>query len=104
VKRTLAIGALLLAATAMGLAQSGGEATYKTQCLICHGATGNGDTPAGKAFKAKSVHDPEVIKTSDVALLGIIKNGSGKMPAFKDKLTDAQIKDVLAYVRELEKK
>jgi mono/diheme cytochrome c family protein len=31
------------------------------------------------------------------------KAGKGKMPAFAGKLTDAQIKDAVAYVRTLQK-
>ena len=32
-----------------------------------------------------------------------VHNGMGKMQAYKDKLTDAQIKDVVAYFRTLSK-
>ncbi len=85
-------------------AQSGGEVTYKAKCKMCHGATGAADTPAGKAMKVKPFGDPEVVKMSDAALLGIIKDGSGKMPAYKDKLSDGQMKDVVAYIRVLQKK
>jgi mono/diheme cytochrome c family protein len=102
-KRTW-IGAVLLAVSTIGFAQSGGEATFKAKCLMCHGATGAGDTPAGKALNAKSLSDPEAVKMSDAALLGIAKNGSGKMPPFKDKLTDAELGDVIAYIRGLQKK
>lgn len=102
--KTAVLGLVLLAAGTMSFAQSGGEATYKSKCQMCHGATGAGDTPAGKAMKVKSFSDPEVAKMSDAALLGITKNGSGKMPAYKDKLTDAQIKDVIAYIHGLGKK
>jgi cytochrome c6 len=100
------ISAFVLATTSTSgvFAQSGGEATYKTQCQLCHGENGTGDTQIGKALKAKSVMDPEVVKATDATLLDKIKNGTGKMPAFKDKLTDAQIQDVIAYIRTLEKK
>jgi cytochrome c6 len=96
--------AILVAATSAAVAQSGGEATFKAQCEMCHGSTGKGDTPVGKALQAKSLTDPEVVKATDAALMEHIKNGSTKMPAFKDKLTDAQINDVIAYIRSLEKK
>jgi len=94
----------LAAGTAMGFAQSGGEATYKAKCQMCHGATGTGDTPAGKAMKVKSFADPILIKMSDTAILGLTKNGTGKMPSFKDKLTDSQIQEVIVFVHELQKK
>lgn len=98
------IAITLLAATTAGLAQSGGEATYKAKCQMCHGATGAGDTPAGKSMKVKPFNDPAVAKLSTAALQGITKSGQGKMPAYKDKLTDAQIKDVVAYISALRKK
>jgi mono/diheme cytochrome c family protein len=102
--KTAVLGLVLLAAGTMSFAQSGGEATYKAKCQMCHGATGAGDTPTGKAMKVKSFSDPEVAKMSDAALLGITKNGQGKMPAYKDKLTDAQLKEVVIYIRGLQKK
>ncbi len=82
----------------VGLAQTGGEATYKAKCQMCHGETGLGDTSAGKTMKVKSFKDPETSKMSETALLNIIKNGHGKMPAYKDKLTDEQIKEVVTYI------
>jgi len=94
----------LLAGGAMCWAQSGGEATYKAKCQMCHGATGEAETPAGKAMKVKPFSDPVLVKMSDATIVNLTKNGSGKMPAFKDKLTDAQIKEVVQYIHELQKK
>jgi mono/diheme cytochrome c family protein len=102
--KTAVLSLALLATGTMCFAQSGGEATYKAKCQMCHGATGAGDTPAGKSMKVKSFKDPEVAKMSDAASIGITKNGAGKMPAYKDKLSDAQIKEVITYIRGLEKK
>ena len=78
---------------------SSAAAIYKTRCAMCHGVTGLGDTPAGKMFKAASLKDPMVTTKSDEELTTIIKNGKDKMPAWKDKLTDEQIKSVLLYIR-----
>ena len=103
-RHTIWISALLVATTSAALAQPKGEDTYKEQCVICHGETGTSDTPAGKAFGAKSLVGAEVVKASNATLLATIKNGSGKMPPFKDKLTDAQINDVISYIRTLKKK
>lgn len=84
-------------------AQSGGADIYKTKCAMCHGATGLGDSPAGKALKAASFKDPAVVKASDASLIAAVKNGKNKMPPNNGKLTDAQIKAVIAYVRTLQK-
>jgi mono/diheme cytochrome c family protein len=53
-------------------------------------------------MKVKSFSDPEIGKMTDAALIGVTKNGSGNMPAYKDKLTDAQIKAVVSYIRSLQ--
>jgi len=84
-----------------GAASDSGADTYKSTCLMCHGADGTGNTPAGKAFRAASLKDPMVVNKSNEELTTVIKNGKDKMPSFKDKLTDEQIKAVLAYIRAL---
>ena len=83
-------------------AQSGAD-TYKSKCAMCHGADGLGETPAGKMMKTPSFKSPEAVKTTDSEMIEVTKNGKAKMAAFKDKLTDAQIKDVVAYIRTLQK-
>jgi cytochrome c6 len=70
---------------------------------MCHGADGLGATPAGKMMKAASFKDPALVKASDTELIGAVTHGKNKMPAYQGKLTDAQIKAVVAYVRVLEK-
>jgi mono/diheme cytochrome c family protein len=40
---------------------------------------------------------------SEADMIAETKTGKGKMPAFAGKLTDAQIKDVVAYVKTLQK-
>jgi cytochrome c6 len=94
--------ATLLAAGTVSFAQDG-AATYKGKCQMCHGATGMADTPAGKSTKAHPFNDPDVVKMSDADLIAITTNGKNKMPAYKGKLTDAQIKDVIAYIHTLQK-
>jgi mono/diheme cytochrome c family protein len=70
---------------------------------MCHGVDGLATTPAGKAFKAASFSDPAIVKTPDADRIAIVKAGKNKMPAFGDKLSDDQIKAVLAYIRTLQK-
>jgi mono/diheme cytochrome c family protein len=76
---------------------------YKTTCQKCHGADGRGDTPAGKKFEARDFHSPDVQKMTDAELIKITSEGQKKMPSYKDKLTQDQIKDLVAYVRQLGK-
>jgi cytochrome c6 len=94
-------GLFLLAFSAVApvLAQDSGADTYKAKCQTCHGATGMADTGAGKAMKVKPATDPEVKAMSQDDMIAVVTNGKGKMPAYKGKLTDAQIKDSVAYYR-----
>jgi mono/diheme cytochrome c family protein len=97
----LALAALMTCA--VGFAQSPGEATYKAKCQMCHGAAGLADTNMGKATKTLPVTDPEVKKHTADEMFNFAKNGKDKMMPFKDKLTDAEIKDAVAYFRAFEK-
>jgi mono/diheme cytochrome c family protein len=94
----------VFAAGTMSFAQSPGADTYKSKCQMCHAADGSGNTPAGKSTKVLPFTRPEALKASDADLIATTKNGKGKMPAYAGKLTDAQITDVVAYIRTLQKK
>ena len=95
----VALAAVLSLAGVVSFAQSSGEATYKAKCQMCHGAAGLADTGAGKAMKVKPATDPDVKKMSEADMITATRNGMGKMTPFKDKLTDAQIKDAVDYFR-----
>ncbi len=77
---------------------------YKAKCVMCHGADGKADTPAGKSTGARSFGSPEVQKESDAELTQITTKGQAKMPAYENKLTAPQLTQLVAYVRELGKK
>jgi mono/diheme cytochrome c family protein len=86
------------------VAQATGPDTYKSTCQMCHGADGMGTTPAGKAMKAIAFNDPQILSKSDADLIAATKNGKGKMPAYGAKLSDPDIKSVIAYIHTLQKK
>jgi cytochrome c6 len=102
---TAAIFAVTLFASHNSSAQTSGADTFKAKCAMCHGEDGLGNTPVGKSMGVVSYKSPEAMKLSTAAMTAIVKNGkNNKMPAFNGQLTDAQIKDVLQYVRTLQKK
>lgn len=78
---------------------------YESKCKSCHGKAGEGNAAMAKALKV----DPSVLtlnkklEKTDVELVVFIKDGKGKMPAFKAKLTDDQIKGLVEYIRTLSK-
>lgn len=96
----LVMAAAAVLATTMSFAQAG-EATYKAKCQSCHGATGTPNPGMAKAMGIKAFSDPDVKKLSAAEMVAATENGKGKMPAFKGKLSDAEIKDVVAYLRTL---
>jgi mono/diheme cytochrome c family protein len=84
-------------------AQAPGADTYKAKCAMCHGADGLAATPMGKNMKILSFKDPAMLKATDGQFFASTKNGKNKMPAYNGKLTDPQIKDVIAFIRTLQK-
>jgi len=78
-------------------------ALYKSKCAACHGPDGKGDTVMGKKLNTRSFHIPEITKAKDQELIDITAKGKNKMPAFEKKLTDVQIKALVAYIRGLTK-
>jgi mono/diheme cytochrome c family protein len=93
-----AMVALMLAGS-VSFAQSATEALYKAKCQMCHGEKGMADSAAGKSMKVKPVSDPDVKEMSEAQMVEAVKNGMGKMQPYKDKLSDAQIKDVVQHFR-----
>ncbi len=95
----VALLAALVALPAASWAADSGADLYKTKCQMCHGENGKG--------KMAGTHDwssAEVQKMSDADLTKIIADGKPpKMPAQKGKLTDAQVKDLVSYIRSLKK-
>ncbi|HVT99141.1 MAG TPA: cytochrome c [Acidobacteriaceae bacterium] len=105
-KQNVRIAVLTLLSASLVLpavAQQAGEATYKAKCAMCHGADGVGNTTVGKNMKVRSLKSPEDIKATDAELFKQTKEGVGKMQGYAGKLTDAQIRDVVSFIRTLQK-
>jgi mono/diheme cytochrome c family protein len=77
---------------------------YKAKCAACHGPDGKGDTPVGQKLGIHDFASPDVQKQTDAQLIDIVTNGKNKMPAYKGKLADDQMKGLVAYIRDLAKK
>ncbi|HEY4660405.1 MAG TPA: cytochrome c [Terriglobales bacterium] len=80
-------------------AESPGEATFKSKCVLCHGEDGTGNTPLGKQLQAANLHSPDVQKRTNAELHKVVHDGQTNMPAFADQLTDEEITQVIKYVR-----
>lgn len=87
-----------------------GEALYRVYCTQCHGLTGRGDgvNAATLAVKPRNHTDrTEMSARSDDDLFKAVKHGgqavnkSILMPNWDGNLSDAEIEDVVTYLREL---
>jgi high-affinity iron transporter len=86
-----------------------GKAIYDRECASCHGATGKGDGDDAAYYTTKPTNFTDraaLSKRSDEFLAAVITGGgpakglSKDMPASKS-LTPAEVKSVVAYVRQL---
>jgi cytochrome c6 len=93
--------AAILLIVPAAFAAADGAALYKAKCAMCHGADGSGATPMGKSMKLRDLRSPEVQKQTDAELTKWTADGKGKMPAYKGKLTDAEISALVAHMRTL---
>lgn len=98
------LGAASLATEPGTQAQGDAVAVFKKNCALCHAQDGSGNSPSGKALKAKDLRSAEVQKETDAQLTDVITNGRGKMPAFVAKLSPETIKSLVAYIRQIAKK
>jgi cytochrome c6 len=76
-------------------------ALWAQHCASCHGKDGSGTTMMGKKLGLKDYTKEQGF--SDAEATNVIKNGKGKMKGYKDKLSDADVKALVAYVRSLKK-
>jgi mono/diheme cytochrome c family protein len=98
---TVAIVALMSAAAQ---AQNQGATLFRSNCVMCHGTDGKGNTPTGQALKVANLQSPTVAKLSNAELADVIRKGKGNMPAFGARLSSPQIESLVAYIRVLQKK
>jgi len=99
--KAIAISALTLLISTSLFAD--GAAVYKAKCASCHGPDGAGQTAIGKKLNLRDLGSAEVQKQTDAELHAWTADGKGKMPAYKGKLTDADITALVSFIRTMKK-
>jgi mono/diheme cytochrome c family protein len=74
---------------------------FQKNCVACHGETGEGGlrTVEGKRLKVPSFKAPHALKDPDEDFIEQIHKGGEGMPAFKDKLSEREIQDLVKFIR-----
>lgn len=85
-----------------------GQAVYEKHCLKCHGESGRGTVLDWRIRDADGHLPPPPLNDSSHTsllatneLLDSVREGSGKMPAWKNRLSEREIQNVVTYIKSL---
>ena len=101
-RATIFLTIYLLFAVSTPASAADGEDLFKKNCSMCHGADGKGFA----VMKTPDMTDPKWQEThSDETISEFIRTGKAPMPAFPaDKISDEELKAIIAHIRTLKKK
>ena len=105
--KMIIVASLLAGAASWTAAAVDVQQNWDKDCAMCHGKDGKGQTTVGRKLQIKDFTDPKAQAsfTDDQAVKvikeGITQDGKLKMKAFADKLSDDEIKALVAHVRGL---
>lgn len=89
-----ATAALLTSASSWSLDLARGQRLFNLHCAACHGVNGLPVVPNAPSFAMR-----ERLDQPDMMLMQSVKMGKNTMPPFFGVLKDAEIIDILQYIR-----
>jgi mono/diheme cytochrome c family protein len=108
-KTIILIIVTIVVSAPLALRAADAKTNWANNCAQCHGPDGKAGTKMGKMLNAKDLTDPKVqaeftdAKATQSIKEGVKQNGKTTMKAFGGKLSDDEIKALVAYVRTLKK-
>ena len=85
-----------------------GKKVFEKNCVLCHRSDGTGGRVSieGKNLNVENLTSAKIKGFSDEKIIGYIMNGveDEGMPAFKDKLSEGEMRDVVKHIRILQGK
>lgn len=80
-----------------------GKEAYQRFCQACHGADGMGNPKMAQSLKVAipPVTGAALAQKDDAEMLRILAEGKGKMPGYAQRLTAAERRQVLEYMKTL---
>jgi cytochrome c553 len=109
-KRTSLLVTVSLALSMSALQAADARMNWDGKCALCHGKEGKGDHKIGQKMGVRDFSDPKVqasLKDEQITKAikeGLKKDGKEIMKPLGDKLTDPEIKALVAYLRGLKGK
>lgn len=96
------MGVWSLLLNGVSVAASGKEA-YQKLCQSCHGADGTGNPQMARSLKVAipPITGAALAHKDDAEILRILAEGKGKMPGYAQRLTAAEQRQVLEYMKTL---
>ena len=87
--------------TNMDASVQNGKKLFRSRCAVCHGKTGLGDGPGGKALvpQPESLKTPLVQNQTDGEIFWKISNGRNDMIKWEPILTEQQRWDLVNFIR-----
>jgi mono/diheme cytochrome c family protein len=92
--------------TTLTAAEQSGRRIFQTRCAMCHVGEDPATEVANPTAAPQRTFGPVLSRAqgdNEAALREKIKNGGPRMPGYKLTLTDAQIDQVIAFVKTLER-
>ena len=108
-KRQVFVLAIVVIVSAGVSVAADASATWAQNCASCHGKDGSGNTMMGKKLGVKDYHDAKVqaafsdAEAERAIKEGVKTNGKETMKPFGSKLSNADIKALVAYIRSFKK-
>ena len=108
-KKLTALSLTVFLASALSALAGDGNESYDKNCASCHGKDGKGETKMGKKEGVKDYTDAKSWEGLDDAKAfksvkeGLTEGDKVKMKPFAEKLSDDDIKAVIAYMRTFKK-
>lgn len=99
--------ALFVAGTS-GIARADGAEMFAKKCAGCHGKDGTAQTTMGKKLNMRNLADPKIQARStdeqwEKTILDGVKGAGGKTVMAATKVTSAEAKDLVKFIRTLKK-
>ncbi|MGH9947658.1 MAG: c-type cytochrome [Pyrinomonadaceae bacterium] len=80
-----------------------GKSAYELNCMVCHRSDGTGGkvTVEGRSLNVDDLTSAKIKAFSDEKIIGYMIKGipSEGMPAFKDKISEGEMRDIVKFIR-----